>query len=75
MRVRARRRIAAAVIALGLALPGIASAARDEARLSEAGALLESKEQWPAAIAIYRSLVEADPEWTEARLQLARVLA
>lgn len=76
MRGGALRAIAAAVaFALVVSLPASAAGARDEARLAEAGALLEREAQWPDAIAIYRALVEADPDWSEPRLQLARVLA
>lgn len=84
MSASALRAIAALVLVIGASLPVAAAAARDEERtaavrdeerLAEAGALLENEAQWPDAIAIYRTLVEADPEWTEPRLQLARVLA
>lgn len=74
MRAAALRWIVAVALVLGGAQPAAAAGARDEERLSEAGALLENEASWPDAIAIYRTLLEADPDWTEARLQLARVL-
>ena len=51
------------------------AAPRDEARRERADALLEEKSGWDEAIAIYRGLVNDDPDWVEPRLQLARVLA
>ena len=44
-------------------------------RLERADALLEDRAGWDEAIALYRGLLVETPEWTEPRLDLARVLA
>jgi tetratricopeptide (TPR) repeat protein len=62
------------LVALAWLTP-VRALARDEAAFARANETLAEKEQWPAAIATYRALLAADPDWTEPRLQLARVLA
>jgi tetratricopeptide (TPR) repeat protein len=54
--------------------PVRAAAVRDAEKLERADALLEQESAWPEAIALYRELVAADPDWVEPRLELARVL-
>ncbi|RIK97110.1 MAG: hypothetical protein DCC71_21925 [Proteobacteria bacterium] len=64
------------LIAACLLAPAPASAAaRDAAALERANGMLAEKAQWDAAIAIYRSLLDADPDWIEPRHRLASVLA
>lgn len=71
-------RRAASVVALVSLLAPIAPAhgasARDEQRRARADALLADESGWEEAIAIYRELVAADPDWVAPRLGLARVL-
>jgi tetratricopeptide (TPR) repeat protein len=76
---RAARRVRAHRLALACLLlcaaAAEAAAPRDAERLARADALLADKAQWSEAIAAYRDLLAADPEWSAPRLQLARVLA
>lgn len=68
-------RVGLVLLALVPAADAAAAAARDVAQLERANGLLAEKTQWDEAIAIYRSLLEADPDWTEPRHRLASVLA
>ncbi len=54
--------------------PARAATVRDGEKLDRADGLLEQESSWPEAIALYRELVAADPDWVEPRLGLARVL-
>jgi len=66
---------ALAWLALACPLRAVAAEAREDARLEQAGALLEREADWPQAIALYRQLVAEDPSAVEPRHQLARVLS
>jgi tetratricopeptide (TPR) repeat protein len=68
-------------LAACLALCLLSAAARAEgaedgdARREQADALLDDEAHWPEAIAIYRALLAEDPNRSEVRHQLARVLS
>lgn len=53
------------------ALPGVPA----DPRIAEAGALLDSKAEWPRAIALYEAVLADAPENVQARLWAARVRA
>lgn len=68
--------------AIALALAGAARAEEDGAanapadpRIAEAGALLDSKDEWPRAIALYEAVLADAPGNAQARLWAARVRA